>query len=142
MSKVGTGDTVRVHYSCMLEDGTLIDDSRNGAPLQFILGQGHVIPGFEEAILEMDLNEEKTLKVPMEKAFGPHKEENIVVVKRENFPGNLKLEVGQQLQLQLTDGTPRIVSVIDLTDNIVTLDTNHPLSGKDLIFDIKLLEIV
>jgi FKBP-type peptidyl-prolyl cis-trans isomerase 2 len=141
MSKVKYGDTVKVHYVCSLEDGTVINNTKEHDPLQFTIGQGQVILGFEEAVLGMNENEEKTTKVPMEKAFGPYKEKDIVVVERENFSKDIKLEVGKQLQVQTKDGKIIICNIVDVADTYVALDTNHPLSGKTLIFDIQLLEI-
>jgi peptidylprolyl isomerase len=141
MSKVKHGDTVKVHYVCSLEDGTVINNTREKDPFQFTIGQGQVIPGFEEAVLGMNENEEKTTKVPTEKAFGPYKEKDIVVVERENFSEDIKLEVGKQLQITSKDGKIIICNIVDVADTYVALDTNHPLSGKDLIFDIQLIEI-
>jgi len=141
MSKVKHGDTVKVHYICSLENGTVINNTKDSDPFQFTIGQGQVIPGFEEAILGMSEDEKKTTKVPMEKAFGPYKEKDIVVVDREIFSEDIRLEVGKQLQLTNKDGKTTISRVVDVTDTYVALDTNHPLSGKNLIFDIQLLEI-
>jgi FKBP-type peptidyl-prolyl cis-trans isomerase 2 len=141
MSKAKNGDMVKVHYVCSLEDGTVINNTREKDPFQFTIGQGQVIPGFEEAVLGMNESEEKTTKVPMEKAFGPYKEKDIVVVERENFSEDIKLEVGKQLQITSKDGKTIICHIVDVAETYVALDTNHPLSGKNLIFDIQLLEI-
>jgi peptidylprolyl isomerase len=142
MSKAKIGDTVKVDYSCFSEDGEVINETKGEEPLQFTIGKGQTIPGFEEAILGMDEGEEKKSTVPMEKAFGPRQEDNIVVVGKEKFPRDINIEVGQQLQIQSGDGRKSLVRIADLSEDLVTLDANHPLAGKNLIFNIKLLEIV
>jgi peptidylprolyl isomerase len=136
------GDTVKVDYSCFSEDGNVISETKNTEPLQFTIGKDQIIPGFEEAVLGMDEGEEKKSTVPMEKGFGPRREDNIVVVEKEKFPEHIKVEVGQQLQIRSADGTTSLVRVADLSEGLVTLDANHPLAGKNLIFNIRLLEIL
>jgi peptidylprolyl isomerase len=142
MSKVKIGDTVRIDYSCFSEDGEVINRTRSEEPLQFTIGKGQMIAGFEEAILGMEEGEEKKSTVPMEKAFGPRTEDNIVVVEKEKLPEHIPMEVGKQLQIQSADGITAQVRIADVSANLVTLDANHPLAGKNLIFSIKLLEIV
>ncbi len=142
MSKAKIGDTVKVDFSCFSEDGEVINRTTNEEPLQFTIGKGQMIPGFEEAILGMDEGEEKKSTVPMEKAFGPRTEENIVVVEKEKFPQDINIEVGKQLQIQSADGRTAQVRIADISGNLVTLDANHPLAGRNLIFSIKLLDIV
>ncbi len=141
MAGAKQGDTVKVHYTGKLEDGTVFDSSFNRDPLQFTIGGGQVIPGFEQAVIGMNPGESKTTKVPADKAYGPHHEEMVMVVERNQFPGHLKPEVGQRLQIHLADGGTLIVVVTDMSESTVTLDANHPLAGKDLTFDIELLEI-
>ncbi|RZN40109.1 MAG: peptidylprolyl isomerase [Methanophagales archaeon ANME-1-THS] len=135
------GDTVKVHYTGKLEDGTVFDSSRDRDPLQFTLGEGQVIPGFEQAVVGMNVDESKTVTIPMEKAYGAHREEMVLVVGRNKFPEHLLLEVGQQLQIRLEDGQLIFVTVTEVTESSVTLDANHPLAGKDLTFDIHLVAI-
>lgn len=142
MSKVKIGDTVRIDYSCFSEDGEVINRTRSEEPLQFTIGKGQMIAGFEEAILGMEEGEEKKSTVPMEKAFGPRTEDNIVVVEKEKLPEHIPMEVGKQLQIKSADGITAQVRIADVSANLVTLDANHPLAGKNLIFSIKLLEIV
>jgi peptidylprolyl isomerase len=142
MSQVKVGDTVKVNYSCFSEDGEVIKEEKSEEPIEFTIGKGELIPGFEEAILGMEQGEEKQSAVPMEKAFGPRKEDNVMVVEREKFPKDLVIEVGQQVQMQTTDGNTSLVRISDFSEDQVTLDVNHPLAGKNLIFNIKLLEIV
>ncbi len=142
MAEVKFGDTVKVHYSIRLEDNSVFDSTFNAQPFQFTIGQGQVIPGFEQAIIGMSPGTSKTIKVPSDEAFGPHREELIVEVDRNLFPPELKLEIGQHLQIPQPDSQPIIATVVNLTESKVILDENHPLAGKDLIIDIQLLEIV
>jgi FKBP-type peptidyl-prolyl cis-trans isomerase 2 len=136
------GNTVRVHYTGRLEDGTVFDTSINRAPLQLTIGGGQVIPGFEHAIVGMSPGESKTTKVEAGNAFGPHRKEIMQIIKRDQFPKHLKPEVGQVLQDHQADGRIIKLRVADVSESSVTLDANHPLAGKDLIFDIQLIDIV
>jgi len=136
------GDTVKVHYTGKLEDGTVFDTSIERDPLQFTIGQGQVIPGFEKAVVGMNAGESKTTKAPADKAYGPYRKEMLLVVDRNQLPGDLKPTVGQQLQSRQADGRTIRVAVTDVSESSVTLDANHPLAGKDLTFDIQLIEIV
>ncbi|KPJ66457.1 MAG: peptidylprolyl isomerase [Syntrophobacter sp. DG_60] len=142
MAQAKNGDTVKVHYTGKLEDGTVFDTSINRDPLQFTIGEGQIIPGFEQAIVGMNPGESKTTKVPADKAYGQHLKEMIVVVDRNQFPVDLKPEVGQRLQTRQANGRAIVVTVTDVSESSVTLDANHPLAGEDLTFDIQLLEIV
>ncbi len=142
MAQAKNGDTVKVHYTGKLEDGTVFDTSINRDPLQFTIGEGQIIPGFEQAIVGMNPGESKTTKVQADKAYGQHLKEMVVVVDRNQFPVDLKPEVGQRLQTRQADGRAIVVTVTDVSESSVTLDANHPLAGEDLTFDIQLLEIV
>ena len=142
MEQVKHGDTVKIHYTGKLEDGTIFDTSAKRDPLQFTIGAGQVISGFEEAVVGMNPSESKTVKVPADKAYGPHREEMVSVVDQNKIPKNLKLELGQQLQIPQEDGQKVIVAVTNISESSVTLDANHPLAGKDLTFDIQLIEIL
>jgi peptidylprolyl isomerase len=136
------GDTVKVHYACFLDDGSLVETTLHSKPLQFIIGKGHVIHGFEEAVLGMNVDESKTIKIAMDKAFGPRKDENILVIQREQFSEPIDLEIGQELQMPIMmNGRKMVATVIDVAESAVTFDINHPLSGKNLTFNIRLLEI-
>ncbi|HEY9890460.1 MAG TPA: peptidylprolyl isomerase [Candidatus Sericytochromatia bacterium] len=141
MVQAKPGDTVKIHYTGRLEDGTVFDSSSDREPLEFTINQGQVIPGFEEAVLGMTPGESKTEKIPMDQAYGPHREEMVLEVSREQIPPDLNPEVGQQLQIQQANGQSVPVFVTDVTDAQVTLDANHPLAGEDLTFDIQLVEI-
>lgn len=142
MTQAKFGDVVKVHYEGKLEDGTVFDTSAHRQPLQFTIGKQEVIPGFEQAVVGMAAGESKIAKVAAEKAFGPYREGLLVEVDRQQIPKDVDPKVGQQLQTRQADGQATVVTVADVTDSSVTLDVNHPLAGKDLIFDIRLLEIV
>lgn len=141
MVKAKVGDVVKVHYTGRLRDGTVFDTSVGGEPLEFTLGLGQLIPAFEEAIIGMSPGESKTFEVPAEEAFGPYREELVLVIERERLPQEMHLEVGQQLLLRDPQGQAFRVTVVDLSEDTVTLDANHPLAGEDLIFEVQLLEI-
>lgn len=142
MAPAKHGDTVKVHYTGKLEDGTVFDTSTERDPLQFTIGEGQIIPGFEQAVVGMKPGESKTTKVPADKAYGPHSKEMVLEVDRKEFPEHLKPKVGEQLQVRQADGKTMVVSVTGVSESGVTLDANHPLAGKDLTFDIQLTEIV
>jgi len=135
------GDTVRVHYTGTLADGTMFDTSREREPLEFTIGKGNIIPGFEEATKDMQVGQVKTVTIPAEKAYGPHSGEMVMVVSRNQLPDDLNPTVGQQLQMQSPDGMTAVVAVSDVSETTVTLDANHPLAGKDLTFEIELVEV-
>lgn len=137
-----SGDTVRVHYTGRLEDGTEFDSSVGREPLEFTLDEGSVIPGFEKAVIGMSLDQWKTVEIPSDEAYGPYREELVLVVDRGEFPPDLEPEVGQQLPMQQADGRVIPVTVIEVSESSVTLDANHHLAGKDLIFEIQLVEIL
>ena len=136
------GDAVKVHYTGKLKDGTVFDSSINREPLQLTIGQGRVIPGFENALVGMSPGESKTTKVEAGNAYGPHRKEMTQVIERNQFPNHLKAQVGQMLQDYQPDGRIIKVMVADVSESSVTLDANHPLAGKDLTFDIQLVEIL
>jgi len=141
MTQAKDGDRVKVHYTGKLEDGTVFDSSVDREPLEFTLGQGEVIPGFEEAVVGMEPEESRSATLPPDKAYGPHNPEMVVTVNKEQFPENLNPEVGQQLQMRQAEGRTIVVAVTDVSESSVTLDANHPLAGKELTFDIQLVEI-
>lgn len=142
MAQAKQGDTVKVHYTGKLEDGAVFDTSTNRDPLQFTIGEGRIIPGFEQAVVGMNPGESKTTTISAENAYGPHRAELLVVIDRNQFPPHVNPEVGLPLQLRQADGQVIAVTVTDVSESSVTLDANHPLAGKDLTFDIQLLEIV
>ena len=137
----GDGDTVRVHYTGTLEDGTTFDTSVGGEPLEFTLGAGQMIPGFEKAVYGLKIGESKTVTIPAEEAYGPQRDDLIMVIEREQLPADLDPKVDQQLQMQQTDGRTAVVIVTDVSETTITVDANHPLAGEDLTFEIELVEI-
>ncbi|BCO09454.1 peptidyl-prolyl cis-trans isomerase [Desulfolithobacter dissulfuricans] len=141
MAEAKTGDNVKVHYTGTLEDGTVFDSSQGHDPLEFTLGSGQVIPGFEEAVLGMDQGESKKVTIPADKAYGQRNEEMVITVPREQVPEDINPEVGQQLQMGGPDGQVVVVEVVEVTEEHIILDANPPLAGKDLTFDIELVAI-
>ncbi len=141
MSQAKQGDTVKVHYTGKLQDGNVFDSSANREPLQFTLGAGNMIPGFEQAVQGMNVGDKKTAEIPSEQAYGEKREDMIISVPRENVPGDIQPEVGQQLAIQQQGGQQVPVTVTEVNEEKVVLDANHPLAGKDLIFEIELVEI-
>ena len=143
LSIVKENDTVRVHYTGTTDDGVTFDSSRErNEPLEFTMGQGQLIPGFEKAVNGMKVGDSTTVRIPAEEAYGEVKEEMIVEVERDRFPQDITPEVGMQLQVQQPNGQPMGVLVKSLNETHVTLDANHPLAGQALNFDIELVEIV
>ncbi|MFC1956639.1 peptidylprolyl isomerase, partial [Chloroflexota bacterium] len=138
---VKDGDTVKVHYTGTLEDGTVFDSSVEREPLEFTLGAGEMIPGFEEAIMVMQVGQSKTVTIPADEAYGPHLASRILLIEREQLPEELNPEVGQRLQMRQTEGPTIPVIVTEVLETAIVADANHPLAGKDLTFAIELLEI-
>ncbi len=141
MAQAKHGDTVKVHYTGKLDDGTVFDSSTNREPLEFTIGAGNIIPGFEKAVVGMAQGESKTEVIPIEQAYGPYMEEMVVTIDRQQMPAEIEPQVGQQLHIQQPDGQLLPVMVTDVSDSTVTLDANHPLAGENLTFDIQLVEI-
>ena len=133
MVQAKIGDTVKVHYTGRLGDGSTFDTSMHRDPLEFTLGDGELIPGFEKAVLGMNPGDTKTATILAEQAYGAHRPETVIEVDRQHLPPTLQPYVGQRLQMTQQDGIPVSVLVIAVTDAHVTLDTNHPLAWKDLI---------
>jgi peptidylprolyl isomerase len=137
-----TGDTVRVHYTGRLDDGTQFDSSENRDPLEFELGAGQVIPGFESAVEGMEPGQDKRFTIPADDAYGPHRPEMVLEVDRDQVPPDIDPQVGDTLHIQTPAGEPIPVRVTAVDDGAVTLDANHPLAGEDLNFEVRLEEIV
>jgi FKBP-type peptidyl-prolyl cis-trans isomerase 2 len=136
-----TGDTVKVHYTGRLQDGTVFDTSVGSEPLEFTLGQGQVIPGFEQAVIGMQVGESKTVTIPVDQAYGPYYDDMILEVNRDELPDDLEPEVGMQLQMNQGDGGIIIVTITEVSETTIKIDANHPLAGQDLTFDIELVDI-
>ncbi|MCZ7583939.1 MAG: peptidylprolyl isomerase [Deltaproteobacteria bacterium] len=141
MSKAKKGDKVKVHYSGRLNDGTVFDTSEGRDPLEFTIGEGEVIPGFENAVIGMDTEDSKTVEIASADAYGPRRDELEVQVPRGEFPDHITPEVGRRLNVQQDGGRQLTVTITAVNDQQVTLDANHPLAGQDLTFEIKLLEV-
>lgn len=141
MFKTEKGDTVKVNYVGKLADGTVFDSSEGRPPLHFIVGRQEVIEGFDHAVLGMVTGEKKTVEVPFGEAYGPHHEKLVEDVERSMLPADLELVVGGQLEVTREDGEVLRLFINNLTETTVTLDANHPLAGKDLTFEIEMLEI-
>lgn len=141
MQQVKSGDTVKVHYHGRLTDGTTFDSSSGREPLEFQVGSGQVIKGFDDGVSGMEVGEKKTIQIPVDDAYGQKEESMIVEFPRSNFPPELSPEVG--MSLNMTNGSGQVipVTIVEIKDDTVTLDANHPLAGQDLIFDIELVEI-
>lgn len=141
MNSAAQGDTVKVHYLAKTKN-EIIFDSKNLEPLKLTIGKNEVIPAFEEALVGMKKGEHKIINVGAKDAFGLYDKELISKVERKQLPPNVDLKVGQVLQIQEPDGNSIVVTLIGLDDKIATFDANHPLAGKDLIFEIELIEIL
>jgi len=142
MSQTKNGDTVKVHYTGKFADGTTFDTSNNREPLQFTVGAGMVIPGFEQAVIGMNIGETISVEIPASEAYGLYNKELVVEIKKDNMPEKLNPAIGQQLELIGGNGQKLIGRVTNVSELTVTLDANHFLAGKDLFFDIQLVEIV
>ncbi|MFO8082311.1 MAG: peptidylprolyl isomerase [Armatimonadota bacterium] len=141
MAQASAGDTVKVHYTGKLEDGTVFDSSREREPLEFTLESGQIIPGFEEAVEGMEEGEETTVEIPPEKAYGMRQEDAVMEFPATELPDEMEPEVGMQLQLQGANGQAFPARVVEVGDETVVLDANHPLAGETLTFDIELVEV-
>lgn len=141
MSQAKQGDEVKVNYTGRLNDGTVFDTSDGRDPMAFTLGSGQVIPGFDEAVDGMGIGDSKTITISSADAYGPYREDMVLNVPKEQLPEDLDPQVGQQLQMGQDEENTLIVSIIEVADESITLDANHPLAGKDLTFDIELVGI-
>jgi peptidylprolyl isomerase len=141
MAQAKHGDTVKVHYTGKLSDGTVFDTSDGRDPLEFTVGQSQVIPGFERAVVGMDLGESRTAHIPAAQAYGARDERLVTQVSRQQIPDDVEMSVNDRLQVRRSDGRTLVVTVTDISETSVTLDGNHPLAGQDLTFDIELVDI-
>lgn len=142
MQRVKGGDTVVISYIGRLEDGTVFDSTEDRNPLEFTVGEGELIPGLEQGIIGMTPGESKTIIIPMELGYGPHLKERVCELDKGRISQGFQPEVGQQLQLYRADGLPVMGTVIGKSETSFTMDYNHPLAGKTLIFETRVLEIV
>ena len=142
MSQAAAGKTVRFHYTGSLADGTVFDSSTERDPLEVTLGAGQIIPGVDRALTGMAPGDDKKVTLPAEEAYGPHREELIHEVGRERLSPEMKVDVGDRLEGTDASGRRLQLTVVDVTDQAVKLDANHPLAGEDLTFELKLVEVV
>ena len=142
MAQASSGDSVRIHYTGRLNDGTVFDSSREREPLEFTIGQHQVIPGFENGVIGMEPGESKTVEIPADQAYGPHRPEQIMEIDRADMPPDMPLKIGRHVNGAQPGGQTANFVVTALTESLVTLDANHPMAGKDLIFDLELVDIV
>ena len=139
--KVAQNKNVSVHYTGKLKDGSIFDSSVDREPLNFTVGEGKLIPGFENGIVGMEVNEKKLIEIPFNEAYGEVRKDLIQEVSKSNLPGDLKPEVGMQLQSNGQDGSTILVTIVKVENDKVIVDANHPLAGKDLVFDIEVVDI-
>ncbi|ASP35619.1 peptidylprolyl isomerase [Labrenzia sp. VG12] len=141
MTEAKAGDTVQLHYKGTLDDGSVFDSSEGREPLEFTVGSGQIIPGLDRAIPGMKVGDEKTVRIEPDDAYGQHNPAARQAVPRSNIPENVPLQIGMQLQAQTDNGQMMTVTVVEISDDEVVLDANHPLAGKVLIFEIQITGI-
>jgi FKBP-type peptidyl-prolyl cis-trans isomerase 2 len=141
MTQIKDGDTVLVRYAGGLANGNVFGTSTDRKPLEFTVGEGQVVPGLEQAVVGMEPGEAKIIEIPAEQAYGPWREEKVIMIDRTRLPDGMEPQVGKRLTLQQSDGRGIPVLVTGVTEFAVRFDANHPLAGKDLVFDIEIDEI-
>ena len=142
MTQANEGDTVRIHYSGKLTDGTLFDSSSGSDPLEFKIGTNTIIPKLEASVVGMTVGDKAVIEIDADDAYGPRLEEAVQNVERSMIPDEVDLTVGGQLQATAPDGKQLILTVVEVNDETVTLDGNHPLAGENLVFNIELVDII
>jgi len=135
------GDKVKVHYTLKDANGQVVETSEGFVPIEFIIGEGKVIPGFEKGVTGMSLREKKTITIPPEDAYGHRSEQMIFEFDRKNAPGDFSPRIGDTVKMHRPDGKAIQVTVLNVTEKGYLMDANHPLAGKELIFDLELMEI-
>jgi FKBP-type peptidyl-prolyl cis-trans isomerase 2 len=141
LSKAEEGKTVKVHYTGTLKNGEVFDSSKEKEPLEFKLGEGQLIPGFEKAVVGMKVGDSTTISIPSAEAYGDAREDLIIAVPKDQLPTEIEPQIGMQLQVNQENGQPVPVRITDITDTELKLDANHPLAGEDLTFDIELVNV-
>ena len=142
MTQAKTGDTVKVHFEGSLEDGSIFGSTMDEEPFEFTIGQKHMLPGFENAVIGMQKGDTKTITLPPEEAYGLHKKELVHVMNRSGFPKEINLEIGKTLRVRTQDGKYIVVTIKDITEDSIVLDENEPLAGETLTFNIELIDIL
>lgn len=138
---IENGKTVKIHYTGTLDDGTQFDSSAGRAPLEFEVGAGMVIPGFEQGVVDMEVGEKKTIHIPAAEAYGERREDLVMEFERSQLPEGLEPEVGMGLQMQGPQGQPVPVTITEVTEENITIDANHQLAGQALNFELELVEV-
>lgn len=141
MSEAKQGDTVKVHYTGTLGDGTIFDSSNDREPLQFTLGKGQLIKGFEDAVMGMSVGETKSVSIPSDEAYGSRREELLLKYTKADFPPNVEPKEGLVINLVNQDGRSILATITEISGDAISVDANHPLAGNDLTFKIDLVEI-
>lgn len=141
MAIAQSGSKVKIHYKGTLDNGDVFDSSEGREPLEFTIGSGQVIVGFDEAVTGMNVGDKKNVKIPVDKAYGPRNDELVIEAPREHIPPDLNPEIGQRLEMGGPNGEQLLVTVVEVTDSHITLDANPPLAGRDLNFDIELVAV-
>jgi len=142
MAQVKNGDKIKVHYHGKLTSGETFDSSAGREPLEFEVGSGMVIPGFDDGVTGMSVGEKKTINIPFAEAYGPRNPEMIIEMPKDRFPADMEIELGMPLGMSDQQGQQFQVTIVEIKEDVVMLDANHPLAGQDLIFDLELVEIV
>ncbi len=143
MAQAKQGDMIRVHYHGTLEDGTVFSSTyQEKEPFEFAVGKGSVLPGFEQAVIGMNVGDTRSISIPPEQAYGQHRKEFVFMMNRAQAPAGLNLEVGKRLQIRTNQGKTTIATITAITEDSVILDANDPLAGKTLKFEIELIEIL
>ncbi|MBD3401166.1 MAG: peptidylprolyl isomerase [Candidatus Coatesbacteria bacterium] len=141
MSQAAKGDKVKVHYTGTLDDGTVFDSSREREPLEFVIGSGTLIPGFENGVLGMKVGETKTIDIPAADAYGERKDGLMASLERSEVPDNIEPKVGMFVEMELKDGNNARARIAKVDEQTIVLDFNHPLAGQDLSFEVELLAV-
>lgn len=142
MAQVKSGDKIKVHYHGKLTTGETFDSSEGREPLEFEVGSGMVIKGFDDGVTGMNVGDKKTINIPFNEAYGPRNPEMVIEMPKDKFPKDMELEVGLPLGMSDQNGQQFNVTIVEIKEEAVMLDANHPLAGQDLIFDLELVEIV
>lgn len=141
MSEARNGDRVKVHYTGKLWDGRILGSTENNQPVEFTIGSGQIVPGIEKGIIGMEVGERKTITIPPEDGFGPRREELVVDVNKSELPENMEPAIGQRVRMPHDDGQNIDLVITDVAEDTITLDANHPLAGRMLLFDLELVAI-
>ncbi len=142
MTKAKMGDTVKVHFTGTLEDDSVFGSTLDEEPFEFKIGEKNMLPGFENAAIDMQKGDTKTITLPPEEAYGPHKKELVHVMERSGFPPEINIEIDKRLRVRTQDGRYAVVTIKEFSENNIVLDENDPLAGKTLTFKIELVEIL